>query len=76
MPRIDLDGDGELFEPLSPPIREIMAAHPVKRKSRLWRWLTFPLLPLTSLVGLEVAIMLVGPVLMMLAIALFSFRPF
>jgi hypothetical protein len=76
MPRVDLNHDGELFEPVAPPIREIMAAHPPKRKSRLWRWLTHPFLPLTSLVGLEVAVLLVGPVLMVLVIALFSFRPF
>lgn len=77
MPRINLNYDGELYDndPQHPPIRQITAL-PTKRKSRVWRYLTFWFLPLTSAVGVEVALIVVGPVVVMILIALFSLSPF
>ncbi|MEL6269789.1 MAG: hypothetical protein AAFV33_14190, partial [Chloroflexota bacterium] len=72
MPRITLRPDGELPAPYTVDDLDYMPPRQTKRKSRLWRYATFLFLPLTCFTGVEVALFTVGPVMMVIVIALFS----
>ncbi|MEM6281477.1 MAG: hypothetical protein AAF787_04720 [Chloroflexota bacterium] len=73
MPRIILRPDGELPDAYAADDLPYLPPRETKRKSRLWRYATFLFLPLTCFTGLEVAMFTVGPVIMVIVIALFSF---